>query len=47
MWRVQPQEDKLSKIEKEREESKEQQVIPKEKLCQEFNVLLLWQERSH
>ena len=42
MWRVQPQENKLSKVEEEREVSEEQQEIPEEKFCQESNMLLLW-----
>ena len=43
MWRIRPQKGKLSKIEKEREEREKQQEKPKKKLCQEFDVLLLWQ----
>ena len=42
MWRVRPQEDKLSKVEEKREASEEQQEIPKEKFCQESNMLLMW-----
>ena len=47
MWRVRPQENKLSKVEEEQEASEEQQEVPKEKFCKEPNMLLLWEERPH
>ena len=47
MWRVRPQENKLSEVEEEQEAPEEQQKVPKEKNCQEYNMLLLWEERPH
>ena len=35
------------KLRKNKKNQKKQQENPKEELCQEFDVLLLWQERSH
>ena len=47
MWRVWPQESKLSETEEEQKVPEEQQEAPQEKFCQEPDMLLLWKERPH